>query len=265
MPFPSFEPVPLGRRPVAVLMTVFAVMAASASAVGPGVAGAQVVDQGRPIDIGALCANVPAGYQPFTDAGVTFSREIACLFAAGVTSGTGDGSTFEPERLLPRDQMATLVANMMDAADALDTGNRVRALPPADVYNFDDVTDGVHADSIDRLADAGIALGGPNGMPANRYGPSLTLTRAQMASLTMRAIFYLTGAQIPAPGNYFVDDDGNSHERNINLLASGGVVTGTGPATYSPNSPITRGQTSAILTRSLALMHQMGVVAPIPA
>jgi hypothetical protein len=45
----------------------------------------------------------------------------------------------------------------------------------------------------------------------------------------------------------FTDDDGSVHERSINCAATYGLVSGTGPATFGPNLPLSRGQAATIL------------------
>ncbi len=49
----------------------------------------------------------------------------------------------------------------------------------------------------------------------------------------------------------FLDDDGLSHEDDIETIASLGVTLGCGPRMFCPSEPVTRGQMSAFLVRSL--------------
>src|SRR3546814_21022882 len=58
--------------------------------------------------------------------------------------------------------------------------------------SFSDVAvDSPHMDAINRLARVGIVTGGPGGLPADRYGPNDQVTRAQLASMLVRAENFL--------------------------------------------------------------------------
>jgi hypothetical protein len=63
------------------------------------------------------------------------------------------------------------------------------------------------------------------------------------------------GAQEPAPGGTFVDDDASVHEPAIEALVSAGITSGcstVGPR-FCPDEPVTRGQMAAFLRRALQL------------
>ena len=67
--------------------------------------------------------------------------------------------------------------------------------------------------------------------------------------------FGLLVQAIPNLGSdgWFTDDNNNVHQGNINLIASLGITTGTGPDTFGPDESITRGQMAAFLNRALNL------------
>jgi hypothetical protein len=252
-----------------VLRRSIAVAAVGATALGApfagGVAGAQMAPALPPIvDVGPFCANVPTGFAPFTDAGTTFAREISCLFAAGVTSGTS-ATTYSPTWDVRRDQMAALVARMMDAANALDADDNIAALPaPAATPQFTDTAGNRHGAAIERLAAAGIVSGGPGALPDTQYGTSYRVARDQMATILTNAIAYLTGERPTTTDDYFADDTGNIHQTNINVIASLGVARGTGAGTYSPSRRISRGQVAGLVLRATARLEQDGLVTPLP-
>jgi hypothetical protein len=86
------------------------------------------------------------------------------------------------------------------------------------------------------------------GIDSRTYGPGRTLTRGQMASFVYRLVEKTGTAPGSAPDR-FRDDVGSPHERAINVLAEMGVIAGTGPSTFSPTAPVTRGQTATLLAR----------------
>jgi hypothetical protein len=62
-------------------------------------------------------------------------------------------------------------------------------------------------------------------------------------------------AQLP-PGGTFTDDDGNTHEGDIEAIAAEGITLGCNPPAntrYCPNDDVTRGEMAAFLRRALAL------------
>ena len=82
-------------------------------------------------------------------------------------------------------------------------------------------------------------------MPAGFNAPNRVVLRDQMASFLARAL------ELPASGtDYFTDDEGNTHEANINRLRAGGITTGCTATTYCPGGDVTRGQMAAFLHRA---------------
>ena len=96
---------------------------------------------------------------------------------------------------------------------------------------------------VERLANLGITKGCAT-QPA-RYCPTDPVTHAQMASFLVRAF------QLPqGPSNQFTDTAGNTHETDINALATDGITIGcaTTPALYCPSQDTTRAQMATFLT-----------------
>lgn len=119
------------------------------------------------------------------------------------------------------------------------------ALPPGGSFSDDDGN--VHEGSIEAIAAAGITLG-CNPPENDRYCPSDTVDRGQMAAFLSRALV------LPATDrDYFDDDDGTVFEGPINRLAAAGITTGCNPPTsdqFCPYRPMTRGQMAAMLARA---------------
>jgi beta-glucosidase len=259
---------PLRRLPIAAL-SAGAVLALSFA--GPALAaGEQTPPPARSID--RFCVNVPEDYQPFTDVqGDMFEASIECLAAAGVTSGgPGDlpDDQYGPALTVRRDAMASFIARLIDKADELDTGEEIRGLPPFDgtVDPTDVRSDNVHRESIDRLVQAGIVKGGPQGRPSNQYGPELDVNRAHMASFIVQALAYMTGENFETPNDYFVDDEtAEPHEPNINGAAAVAIAVGDGRDVYEPFRTVSRAQMAEFLTRTFAALEDAGLITPAPA
>ncbi|MDF1597148.1 MAG: PQQ-dependent sugar dehydrogenase [Acidimicrobiia bacterium] len=120
---------------------------------------------------------------------------------------------------------------------------RAFGLPPAAADYFSDDRGSVHEDNINRLYEAGVTAGFPDGT----YRPAATVTRAQMGSFLARAI-----PLAPIPGDVFTDVDG-VHEANINAIAAAGITLGCNPdgTLYCPTDPVRRDQMASFLGRAL--------------
>lgn len=82
---------------------------------------------------------------------------------------------------------------------------------------------------------------------------------ARLATLAALVLVVLaapaaSAAELP-PGGTFIDDDGDTHEGNIEALFAEGITKGCDDRTlyYCPDDPITRGQLAAFLDRALDL------------
>ena len=77
------------------------------------------------------------------------------------------------------------------------------------------------------------------------YNP---IDRGLLATLLARAMNLP-----PADVDYYDDDDGTTHEANVNRLAAAGIASGCGVRRYCPTKIATRGSAAAFLSRALAL------------
>lgn len=168
------------------------------------------------------------------DDGLVHEPMIEAVANAGLTTGcTPEGAYYCPATLVDRAQMATFLV-------------RAFALGPSSRDWFGDDAGSPHEDSINRVAEAGIA----SGVGPGRYGPSLFVTRAQMATFLARPL-----ALPAASGDRFDDDRGSPHEDNINRVAAAGITTGCNAAgtLYCPNAGVRRDQMASFLGRAKGL------------
>lgn len=186
-----------------------------------------LMDVERPELWSALKASF--GNLPFTDiGGSAFIDDITWILEHGITNGCGDGR-FCPTESVTRAQMASFVARALN-------------LPATSSDYFSDDGGSLHQPDINRLAAAGIT----NGCGGGRYCPNDSVTRAEMASFIARAL------NLPAAStDYFSDDNGSTHEANINRLAAAGVTNGCAGGRYCPLQAVTREQMAAFLHRAL--------------
>lgn len=156
-----------------------------------------------------------------------FAEAIAWMAAQGISRGCEDGSKFCPDDPVSRGQVASFLARAF----------KLTAGAGDDLFADDDGS--VHEANIDALATAQITFG----CTATTFCPTRDVTRAQFASLLVRA----TGMTGGEGGDRFTDDDGSVHEQNIDILAFNGVTSGCTTTTFCPNQPLTRGQLAQLL------------------
>jgi hypothetical protein len=99
-------------------------------------------------------------------------------------------------------------------------------------------------DAVNALANLGVV----EGVGGGRYAPGDPVSRGQMASFLAR-VQRQVGAPFSGGRDAFGDDNGTTHEANINLIAAAGIVQGTSPGVYQPLASITRQQMAGFLIR----------------
>lgn len=184
----------------------------------------------------------PAGVvppAPFTDiAGNTHEATIQCIVWYGLTRGTTD-TTYSPAQSVTRDQMASFIARMMEAAGV--------EFGAATDQGFTDIAGNVHADRINQLASVGVVLG----TTPTTYSPRQEVRRDQMASFLIRAYEVVNGQDLERQATTFTDIAGNVHQANIEKAATAGFALGTTASTYSPENSVRRDQMGSFLARVL--------------
>ena len=182
------------------------------------------------------------------DAGNAHDGPVDCLVWWQVAQGVGP-ATYAPQRSVSRGQMASFLARLVER-----TGG---SLPPPG-NSYPDTAGSPHEDNIRRLSAAGIVTGRADGT----FGPSVPVTRAQMATMVVRTIELRTGSPLEAPADYFTDDGRSVHQASINRLAGAGIAAGDGRGRFSPALDVRRDQMASFLTRSLDHLVSTGVTGP---
>lgn len=169
---------------------------------------------------------------------------VDCAFAWRLVTGFADAA-YRPGIAVRRDQLASYLARTLDAGDV--------HLPEAADHAFSDVAEGSpHADSIGRLAAAGIVLGGPAGQQADAFDPSAPVRRDQVAAFLVRAAEHAGLQQITRAPQAFVDvPPSNLHFSAVNHAARTGLVTGAGESRYLPAATVRRDQMASLVVRLL--------------
>ena len=168
----------------------------------------------------------------------THEADIEIIAAAGITRGCNPPANDEycPEEGFTRGQAAAFF-------------NRALNLNASDTDAFDDDEDSIFEGDIDAIAAIGITLG--CNPPANdEYCPDDTVTRAQWASFMVRALGLTEGGD----DDRFTDDDGNTHETDINRIAAAGITLGCNPPAndlFCPDDTVTRAQAASFFVRAL--------------
>jgi hypothetical protein len=127
------------------------------------------------------------------------------------------------------------------------------SLPPGGTFTDDNGN--VHEANIEAIAAEGITRG-CNPPVNDRYCPSNSVTRGQMAAFLVRALNLTDRLEDP-----FTDDDGNVFEADIERLAAAGITRGCNPPEndrFCPEQAVTRGQMAAFLVRAMGYADDGG-------
>ena len=117
---------------------------------------------------------------------------------------------------------------------------RMEGQPEAPPHPFEDVTDDEQQPALSWLYDAEITTG----TSPTTFAPDEQLTRAQLAALLHR----LAG-EPTASGHPFVDVVRDWQQQPVAWMVANKITTGTGPTTFAPEEPLTRGQLATFLYR----------------
>lgn len=183
-------------------------------------------------------SQLPPGGSFTDDDGSVHEADIEAIAAVGITRGCNPpiNDRFCPDDPVSRGQMAAFL---------------VRALElPAGPDQFVDDGTSVFQDDINALAAAGITRG-CNPPTNDRFCPTRSVTRGEMAAFLVRAYGYGPGAS-----DQFTDDDNSVFEADIDALASAGVTRGCNPPAndrFCPHQPVTRAQMASFLVRAEGL------------
>lgn len=193
----------------------------------------------------------PAGLVPedgFTDVPDDNVHEatVDCLVWWRVANGLS-ATTYKPGAYVNRGQMASFIARLIQESGG--------TLPDPAPDAFDDDNGLAHERNINRLAAIGVVAGGTDGL----YRPAQRVSRAQMATFLVRAYEYRNGASLPAGLDYFADDDGSTHEANINKAAKAGFTGGMSDGSYGASESVRRDQMASFLSRVLDLLVEDGL------
>ena len=148
-------------------------------------------------------------------------------------TGYGDG-TVRPQANITRAETATIFYNLLtkESRDAF----------YATTCSFSDVPDDAwYTIYVATLTKAGILHGDGDGT----FRPEAPITRAEMATIV--ALF----AELKETSVTFSDIQGHWAQKNIELAASNGWISGDGDGTFRPDDYITRAETISMINRAL--------------
>jgi len=172
------------------------------------------------------------------DNGNTHEADIETIAAAGITRGCNppDNDEYCPDDGFTRGQAAAFF-------------NRGLNLKASATDAFVDDETSIFEDDINAIAAIGITLG-CNPPTNDAFCPDDTTTRAQWASFMVRALGLTEGGDV----DRFTDDDGNTHETDINRIAAAGITLGCNPPDndqFCPDDTVTRAQAASFFVRAL--------------
>ena len=167
-----------------------------------------------------------------------YAAPVKWLVDEKITTGVGDTGLFMPGTTVNRAQMATFLWRLAGSPTP-PSGPRFADVPP-NVY---------YSTAVAWLRARGITSGVGG---SNYYQPSAPVTREQMAAFLHR----FAGEKLVTAGHGFRDVARSSYaDAAIRWLVRYEITTGTGPSTYAPHAPVTRGQMATFLYRLARADH----------
>ena len=176
------------------------------------------------------------GSNPFTDvkSGAYYYDAVQWAVKKGITTGTGNGTTFSPDMNCTRAQVVTFLWRAAGSPRPNFTHNP-----------FKDVTVGsYYFNAVMWALEQGITTGTGDG---TTFSPDMTCTRSQVVTFLHRS----AGTPKPASSyNPFRDVSSSAYYYNAVLWAvEKGITTGTGNGTFTPEMVCSRGQIVTFLYR----------------
>ena len=155
----------------------------------------------------------------------------------GVTTGTGDGTTFEPGKPCTRGQVVTFLWRALGQPEPTNAKNPFRDVKTSDYFYK----------AVLWAKENGVTSGTGDG---STFDPNVVCNRGQIVTFLYRA----KNGQPSSIKNPFKDVAADAFYYNPVLWAvEKGVTTGTGDGTtFDPNAPCTRGQVVTFLYRAVS-------------
>lgn len=182
----------------------------------------------------------------FTDVPKTawYAGAAYAMVNAGITNGTGDGTTFEPNKKISRAEVMKLLAAAAATDAELASAKGLRL--------FSDVTTQWHAPYINWCAGNGITDGYDDGT----YRPSATISRAEVAVSIARLAEVSDRIELTETKaeTVYTDDAAipESARQAVYLCQRAGILEGSGGA-FNPGGALSRAETMAIMCRLLGV------------
>ena len=182
---------------------------------------------------------IPQLENPFSDVleGQYYCDPVMWAVEKGITTGTGDGSTFSPERACTRAQVVTFLWRAAGCPE-----------PQSMTHSFTDVKAGSYYEkAVIWAVENGITSGKGS---STTFQPDTTCNRAEVVTFLWRS----KGKPTPeSSSNPFPDvPAGSYYEQAVLWAVENGITTGKGNGNFAPTESCTRAHVVTFLYRAFA-------------
>jgi beta-N-acetylglucosaminidase len=191
----------------------------------------------------------PVSYAADDIDGHYFENDMRVLIAKGILGGYAPG-VYKPDKTVTRAEFAAFIVRSLEMQPVQSSEMSVASLATP---LFKDVTpDQWYYASVTTAANSGLVGGYPDGT----FQPNKEISRQEMAAMIIRAINTKGVFSQPATLNFIDSDTINPIFKDaVQRLIFLGVMSGNADNTFGPLTKTTRGQTSAVLNRMMAVVN----------
>ncbi|QPC47531.1 S-layer homology domain-containing protein [Mangrovibacillus cuniculi] len=183
-----------------------------------------------------------------------FETQLRELIVKDIMTGYEDG-TYRPNNNVTRAEFASFIIRVLDLYSVKSAEFPGVSIAEVKESRYNDVTsDKWYYSSVEKASSLGIV----NGYDGGVFKPNNVITREEMAAMVINTLN--TRGVLSRPSETIFTDDhliGKWALDSVKRLVYLGVMSGKSGNKFVPKAPTTRGETAAVLSRSISLLSPL--------